>query len=187
MGLRAAPTEETDVSAAEIVFGVPLVLPGQILDTEEPLPVEFVTKLRQSSPLPLLCPLSYAQMAAKPAAALLSVTFVYVRKGGKVPPLWPLYSGPYKVLSSEPKVFWLQVGEREEVVSIEPLKPHRPAAAVQPALPPARGRPLDGCVFSSSTLGLVFAGGPVAEKIDKISSAENPPNCVGEIRKFNDV
>jgi hypothetical protein len=28
MGLRAAPTEDTGVSAAEIVFGAPLVLPG---------------------------------------------------------------------------------------------------------------------------------------------------------------
>jgi len=32
-----------------------------------------------------------------------------------------------------------------------------------------------------------MAGGPVAEKNDKIGSGENPPNCVGEIRKFNDV
>jgi hypothetical protein len=48
-------------------------------------------------------------MAAKPAAALLSAAFVYVRKGGAVPPLLPLYSGPYKVLSSksDPKVFRL--------------------------------------------------------------------------------
>ncbi len=35
MGLRAAPTEDTGVSAAEIVSSTPLVLPGQILDTEE--------------------------------------------------------------------------------------------------------------------------------------------------------
>jgi hypothetical protein len=69
MGLRAAPTEDTDVSPAEIVFGAPLVLPGQILDAEEP---------SRS--------LSYAQLAAKPAAALLSVAFVFVRKGGAVSP-----------------------------------------------------------------------------------------------------
>jgi hypothetical protein len=35
MGLRAAPTEDTGVSATEIVFGAPLVLPGQILLTRK--------------------------------------------------------------------------------------------------------------------------------------------------------
>ncbi len=86
MGLRAAPTEDTGVSAAEVVFSAPLVLPGQILDTEEPPPADFVAKLRQSGPLPLLRPLSYAQMAAKPPAALLSEAFLYIQKGSTVPP-----------------------------------------------------------------------------------------------------
>jgi len=69
---------------------------------------------------------------------------VYVRKGGPGTPLSPLYSGPYQVLSSGPKVFKLRVGERVEVVSIDRLKPHRGAAPVQPAQPPARGRPSAG-------------------------------------------
>ena len=99
MGLRAAPTEDTGVSAAEVVFGAPLVLPGQILDTGEPPPADFIAKLRQSGPPPPSRPLSYAQMAAKPPAALLSAAFVYVRKGGTIPPLSPLYSGPYRVLA----------------------------------------------------------------------------------------
>jgi hypothetical protein len=91
------------------------------LDTDEPLPANFIAKLRQSGPPPPSRPLSYAQMAAKPSAALLSAAFVYVRKGGAVPPLSPLYSSPYKVLASGPKVFRLQVGGREESVSIECL------------------------------------------------------------------
>jgi transposase InsO family protein len=144
MGLRAAPTEDTGVSAAEIVFRLPLVLPGQILDTEEPLPADFITRLRQFGPPPPSRPFSYGQMAAKPLAALLSAAFVNIRKGGMVPPLSPLYSGPYKVLASGPKVFRLQVGEREETVSIDRLKPHRGAAPVQPAQLPARGRPPAG-------------------------------------------
>ncbi len=93
-------------------------------------------------------------MAAKPAAALLSAAFVYIRKGGAVPPLSALYSGPYKVLASGPKVFRLQVGEREDSVSIDRLKPHRGAAPVQPAQPPARGPPAGWLIFfSSSTPG----------------------------------
>ncbi len=120
------------------------MLPGQILGTEEPPPADFIAKLRQSGPPPPSRPLSYTQMAAKPAAALLSAAFVYVRKGGAVTPLSLLYSCPFKVLASGPKVFRLQVGEREESVSIDRLKPHRGAAPVQPAQPPARGRPPAG-------------------------------------------
>ncbi len=56
---------------------------------------------------------------------MLSAAFVYVRKGGAVPPLSPLYRGLYKVLFSGPKVFRLQVGEWEESVSIDRLKSHR--------------------------------------------------------------
>jgi hypothetical protein len=88
---------------------------------------------------PLLC-----ADGGKLPAAFLSAAFVYVRKGGTVPPLSPLYSGPSKVLSSGPKVFRLQVGEREESVSIDRLKLHRGAAPVQPAQLPARGRPPAG-------------------------------------------
>jgi hypothetical protein len=137
MGLRAAPTEDTGVSAVKIVFGALLVLPGQILDAEELSLADFIAKLLQSGPRPPSRPLSYGQLVATPAAALLSVAFVYVRKGSTVPPLWPLCSDPYKVLASGPKVFRLQVGEREESVSIDRLKPHRGAAPVQPAQPPA--------------------------------------------------
>jgi hypothetical protein len=83
-------------------------------------------------------------MAAKRPAALLSAAFVYVRKGGTIPPLSPLYSGPYRVLASGPKVFRLQVGEQEETVFIDRLKPHRGAAPVQPAQPPSIGQPRAG-------------------------------------------
>ncbi len=70
MGLRATPNEDTGVSAAELVFGAPLVLPGQILDTDELPPAGFVAKLRQSSPQLPSRPISYLQMAAKPPATL---------------------------------------------------------------------------------------------------------------------
>jgi hypothetical protein len=63
-------------------------------------------------------------MAAKPGAALMSAAYVYVRKGGTIAPMSPLCSGPYQVLSSGPKVFKLQVGEWEDMVSLDHLKPH---------------------------------------------------------------
>ncbi len=65
---------------------------------------------------------------------------VYIRRGGVLPPFAPMYVGPYAVLERGEKVFWLQVGDREEVVSVDRLKPHTGAETVQPAAPPKVGR-----------------------------------------------
>jgi hypothetical protein len=69
-------------------------------------------------------------VVARPPTALMSAVFVFVCKGGTVAPLSPLYNSSYKVLSSSPKVFKLQVGEQVEVVSIDLLKPNRGTIAV---------------------------------------------------------
>jgi hypothetical protein len=129
------------VSSAELVFGAPLLLPGDFLDSAEPPVQRFVQLLsRNVDPVPTR-PLSYAQAARKPLVALWNAAYVYVRRGGHVPPLAPLYVGPYKVLSREEKYFTLQIGEKADTVSVDRLKPHLGEAPVHPASPPARGRP----------------------------------------------
>jgi hypothetical protein len=84
---------------------------------------------------------SYAQVAATPPASLLKAKFVYIRRGGTVPSLQPLYAGPYRVLSGGDKCFTVEIGGKAEVVSIDRLKPHLGQALVAPAPPPTRGRP----------------------------------------------
>lgn len=49
--------------------------------------------------------------------SLLSCNMVFACKDGYVPPLAPLYAGPYKVLSRTLRTFRLQVGSKVEVVS----------------------------------------------------------------------
>jgi hypothetical protein len=141
LGLRAAPKEDSSVSSAELVFGAPLSLPRDFLDSAEP-PVQRLLQLlsRNVDPVPIR-PLSYAQAARKPLVALWSAAYVYVCRGGHVPPLAPLYVCPYKVLSREEKYFTLQIGEKADTVSVDRLKPHLGEAPVHPASPPARGRP----------------------------------------------
>ena len=56
-------------------------------------------------------------------AELSSCPMVFIPKDGHVAPLAPLYEGPYKVLCRSLKTFQLQVGKREEVVSVHRLKP----------------------------------------------------------------
>jgi hypothetical protein len=74
LGLWAAPKEDSGVSSAELAFGAPLDLPGQFLTAEEPPPSDFV------EPIPPLANrlTTYAEMAAKPPAALMVAKFVYV-------------------------------------------------------------------------------------------------------------
>jgi transposase InsO family protein len=48
LGLRAAPREDSGISAAELVFGAPLTLPAPIVDAAEPPPAVFVRQLQAS-------------------------------------------------------------------------------------------------------------------------------------------
>ena len=83
-------------------------------------------------------------------AALAACTSVYIRRGGALPPFAPLYAGPYSVLERGEKVFRLRVGDREEVVSVDRLKPHTGAEPVQPAVQPRRGRPPGSAASSTA-------------------------------------
>jgi hypothetical protein len=66
---------------------------------------------------------------------------VFVRNDAKLPPLSPLYSGPYRVLERSLRFFKLQIGDKTDTVSTLRLKAaYLPASAV-PAVPPRRGRP----------------------------------------------
>ena len=68
-----------------------------------------------------------------------------MRRSNVGPPLADNYAGPYLVLEKGPKVFKLQLGTRQEVLSQDRLKPHvgtaPPAVAEPPCrrLPPSRG------------------------------------------------
>ncbi len=88
------------MSLAEMVLGDPLVLPAQ-LPTAEPLPpppqrsyrdalLEGPTRHVPTRPLP-------PAQSGLPAA-LAACTSVYVRRGGNLLPLTPLYAGPYVIL-----------------------------------------------------------------------------------------
>ena len=47
LGLRAAPKEGHNVSAAEFLYGIPLALPGQLVGTTEPPAAIFLEYLRR--------------------------------------------------------------------------------------------------------------------------------------------
>ena len=122
------------------MYGAPLALPGEFLESKEPPAAEFLDNLRRPpSQLPTR-PVTNQLSSSDPPKALAAASFVFVRRGAPGPPLSPLYDGPYKVLSSGPKFFTLQLGNRQEKITVDRLKPCL-SQEVSPALPPQRGRP----------------------------------------------
>ena len=140
LGLRAAPKEDHNVSAAELLYGVPLALPGELLETAEPPAASFLENLRRPPTSIPTRPPNGPPSTSEPPKNLSSAAFVFVRRGAPGPPLSPLYDGPYRVVASGPKFFTLQVGSRQDTVSVDRLKPCL-SAEVTPATPPLRGRP----------------------------------------------
>jgi hypothetical protein len=74
-------------------------------------------------------------------ADLLQAELVYIRRGGAVKPLSPLYDGPYRVLERREKYFRVDIGGLVEAVSADRLKPHLGPSGAVPAVPAKRDRP----------------------------------------------
>ncbi len=111
-------------TCTSLVTGTPLVLPGQLLHVPDPPRVEV--------PPPPTRPLSYAAAANTPPAHLARAEHVYVRVGGQQKPLAAPYAGPYLVVFKGAKTFTIQVGQRQEIVSVDRLKPHTGLGPVSP-------------------------------------------------------
>jgi hypothetical protein len=121
--------EDSAVSSAELVTGTPLVLPGQLLHVPDPPRVDV--------PPPPTRPLSYAAAANTLPSHLARAEHVYVHVGSQQKPLAAPYAGPYLVVSKGAKTFTIQVGQRQEIVSVDQLKPHTglgPVSGCQPLL-----------------------------------------------------
>ncbi len=123
--LRAQPRVDTGLSPAEAVSGTPIVLPNEFLLNEE-RPVDAIiknfSKILSVPAVSLPRHNSSAQLPDKLPGDLLSAPLVWVRRGGVIPPLQPLYDGPYTVLRRGPRSFTIRVGSRDEVIAVSRLK-----------------------------------------------------------------
>ncbi len=144
LGLGAQPREDTGLSPAEAVFGAQIVLPNEFLQNDELSVDTIVKKFAKTlhvSALSLPRHNSGTELPSELPSELLSVPLVWLRRGGPVPPLQPLYDNPYAVLRRGPCSFTIRVGSRDEVVAVSRLKACT-AADAMPGSPCRRGRPL---------------------------------------------
>jgi hypothetical protein len=80
------------------------------------------------------------QLPSELQAELVTAPVVWVRPGSVVPPLQPLYDGPYAVLRHGPHSFTIRVGSRDEIIAVSRLKVCT-AAYTEPGSPHHSGRP----------------------------------------------
>ena len=126
LGIRTVPKEDIGASAAELVYGEPISVPADFVATPNAhMPYSsFLHRLRETvgnlRPVPTS---SHGSTAVQLDPALQRTKFVFVRRGAHGHPLTRPYDGPYEVISPGEKVFRLKVGAREELVSIDRLKP----------------------------------------------------------------
>ena len=128
LGIRSSLKPDLGASAAELVYGTPLRLPGEFFssaDSTIPDPSSFLSRLRQFSqslrPVEPRPPPS-SRVFYVPAA-LDDCTHVYVRVDSVHQPLATPYDGPFRVIRRADRVFELDINGSPRTVSIDRLKP----------------------------------------------------------------
>lgn len=126
LGLRTAIKEDIGTSAAELLYGQPVRLPGEFHG--EPVkqsfsPSHFMDQLTEALKK------AQAQRKANKSRAtfihreLPNSTHVFVRNDAYRRPLTPAYDGPYRVLDRSDKFYKIQLPNRRDNISVDRLKP----------------------------------------------------------------
>lgn len=125
LGIRTSPKEGLRVSPAEMVYGEPLVVPGEFFPSSDTAEKDdHLARLRQT--VGKYSPCIKTHKSAPPGyvpKSLDACKFVFVRNDAHRPPLTRPYRGPYAILERNPKAFRLSVAGRTDWVSIDRLKP----------------------------------------------------------------
>ncbi len=145
LNIRTAPKEDLNTTSAELVYGGALTLPGDFVYVQDPPQVKaHLQQLRETvgnfKPIPTS---QHCNPRSSVPTDLMRAKFIFVRHDAVKTSLQPPYDGPYEVLEAGEKNFKIQVGNREEIISIDRLKAahldiDQPIVLAQP---PKLGRP----------------------------------------------
>jgi hypothetical protein len=117
--------EDLQASVAELEYGEPLTIPGELLNpTEDSVePAHFITQLRRH--MARLRPVPAARLASPATYVhkdLQNCTHVFLRQDEPCRDLEPPFSGPYQVLSWREKTLQLLVRGKPVTVSANRVK-----------------------------------------------------------------
>lgn len=140
LGLRSSLKEDLGCSAAELVYGEPLRLPGELVIPASRQNIEaseFVAQLREKMSSIRAVPASrHAKRTSFIHKDLSTTTHVMLRDDSARRSLQPPYTGPYKVKDRGSKIITLEIGGKEVAVSIDRVKPAHLDAASLPTVSP---------------------------------------------------
>lgn len=125
LGIRSCVKEDLQCSPAELVYGSPLSLPGELIDCSNSVPsvTDYISRLRQFvSDLKFSRTRQSHRVEHKPHE-LKTCDFAFVRHDASSKPLQPRYNGPYKVIERNAKYFVLDINGRRDSISIDRVKP----------------------------------------------------------------
>ena len=121
LGLRTTPKEGLGVSAAEMVFGEAVAVPGEFFPSTDST---VLSDLRRTVGKYKPCVRTHLNLR-KPhiPRSLQNCEYVFVRIDGYRPPLTRPYRGPYLILERKDKAYQISLNGRSDWVSIDRLKP----------------------------------------------------------------
>ena len=123
--MRTSLKEDLGCSTAEIVYGATLRLPGEFLvpSSNETDAGSFAGRLK--SHMSKLRPVP-TSTHRKPSfyipKSLRTATHVFIRNDAYKTPLQKVYNGPFPVLERSEKTFKVDLGSRQDTVSLDRLK-----------------------------------------------------------------
>lgn len=126
LGLRAAYRDDLNCSAAELVFGQSLRLPGEFFDDALPAVsrTEFANKLHQVfEDVKPPAASNHGKRSVFVSGDLKKCSHVFVRIDSVKRSLQHPYDGPYEVLERGDKSFNVLVAGKQQCISIDRLKP----------------------------------------------------------------
>ena len=127
LGLRTVPKDATKVSAAEMLYGQPLAVPGEFWPSRDPTDElqqrELAAARRAAGAFVPTPPSPHGRHPVQMPKDLRTATHVFLRDDRIKPTLCPPYTGPYEVLDRHDNTFQLRLGSTDKWCSIERLKP----------------------------------------------------------------
>ena len=130
LGIRSAPKEDLNCSAAEMVFGSTLTVPGEFISP---------THRQRDAPTTKFLPTNtefHGNSKCAPFKALDTAAFVFVRVDRYKTPLCKPYEGPFRVIRKGDKTSTIARKNKEEIISMDRLKPAYLENHVNPPAPP---------------------------------------------------
>ena len=127
LGMRTAMKDDLHCTAADLVYGTSLRLPGEFFtpnsDATNIDPTSYVAKLKAAMLNLCATPTRQSLRPNTHSPSLTSASHVFVRRDAVRTPLQHPYNGPYEVIKRSDKFYTLNIKGHQDTVSIDRFKP----------------------------------------------------------------